>query len=164
MSYTVYDFPKDLDTFKSYYKEFIVLDDDIVIVPIIDIGIYNHIINPSNEINNMLYVDFAFFVFDKTCLILENGKTIIHNSRYPKMDNYQIYHFGGEDLSFNSDVNSLEVFAKGAYLVLHNSFKLRKESWFLNSHLVKIYIDDNGYSNCNEHRLAQILKLIPDSG
>jgi|GEM_PF-2381857 len=116
-----------LDTFGSVYESFIFKEDKVV-VPYLNIGIYNHPINPYKNAGDIKYIRKAFVAFSECGLVLKNGNEIIHNSIYPKLGTYSVFHLGGVSVVERVN-NTFELFYKKSFLILEDNYDISDDIW-----------------------------------
>ena len=114
-----------IDSFDAYYKN-VILRNNNLIIPYINLGISNHPLN-SSEI--MLFVDFAYMVFEDDYFIdvFVNGNRL--NIINTKEKNY-FFHFGGTYLDFSYAIfNDMKISCKQASLHILEISRLSKQMW-----------------------------------
>ncbi|MBN8823208.1 MULTISPECIES: hypothetical protein [unclassified Spirosoma] len=105
-----------IDTSESYRGSLVVREDSIL-VPIINLGISEHVLNPTNK---LAYVDFAYLFFKGFSKVLLNSFTDIKSKDTEKRYCY----VGG------SQAGDLEVECNQTYLLLPTAGRLSPTNWY----------------------------------
>jgi hypothetical protein len=113
----------EIHSFDAYYKN-AVITGDVLIIPYINLGVSEHPLNPSKELQ---YIDKAFIVFKEVCYLKAFREQLIE-----EIDciNAETYYFGGSNLDKESNLIDMEIKAKEAFLLLiEKDYNLSTSMW-----------------------------------
>jgi len=116
---------EELHSFDAYYKK-VVFKNNTLVIPYINLGVSNHVINPSSDI---LFIDFAYMIFKAvsylTVYIKGKRLIVIDTSKKEK-----IYYFGGSYLDIDVGIfNDMEICCKKSYLQTLDISRISDVMW-----------------------------------
>lgn len=112
------DIEDAIDTSESFRGSAIIWEDSIII-PLINLGISEHILNPTRQ---LAYIDFSYLLFQHFSKVLLNQFTDL-NIQTQNMTKRYCY-IGG------SKAGDLEVECKRAYLLVSTNIRLSSTHWY----------------------------------
>lgn len=120
----------EIHSFDASYRN-VILSNNNLLIPYINLGISNHPLNTSDE---MYFIDFSYMFFLEVSFLnvylFERAMNIINLRKPHHVRNY----FGGEYLDYETHVyNGLEIYSSKAFLYLPSEAKLSKEMWAIGS-------------------------------
>lgn len=133
------EYVDEIHSFDAYYKN-VVLYNNNLLIPYINLGISNH---PLNNTSSLQFLDFSYMVFEN----IKSLSVYICNKRYNvnefnSFQNYPKYNFGGEYLDYNASIfNDLEIYCEKAFLVKLETTKISDKMWVFNADSKYVNID-----------------------
>lgn len=116
---------QEIHSFDAYYKNVILRNNNLVI-PYINLGISRHAINSSEE---MLFLNFAYMVFvdiNYLDVYVNNKRSQVIN----RLISLELYHFGGNYLDYNESVfNDIGISCNKVFLQTLDNTQLSNQMW-----------------------------------
>lgn len=114
----------EISTFDSYFGK-IIFYNERMLIPYINLGISEHVLNPQSK---MKYIDYCYTVFiDIDYLKINNN--LIKDNLLDKYDPKNSIYLGGEDLIGDQNIFDIEVQAKDAFLQLNYNSEINEKHW-----------------------------------
>lgn len=114
----------EIDTSDAYFGK-LLFRNNAILIPYINMGISNHILNKENHLQ---YIDYCYFIaVDLKFLKINND--IIINKLPTKIDPLYSINLGGWDMLENQNVYDIEVQSDEKFIQLIDNSKISKEMW-----------------------------------
>jgi hypothetical protein len=114
---------EEIDTFGAFFMDFFIKGGN-VLIPYVNVGIWNHPINKSDK---PMYLDYSYVACTDVALIKYNGQIIFDNTP-GKLGSYQFIYLGGTNLK--EDINvEYQVLCRNAFLQILEESKKSPSVW-----------------------------------
>jgi hypothetical protein len=143
----------ELHSFDGYYKN-VILNNNNLIIPYINLGISNHEINPSQD---LYFLNFAYLIFEKVnfLTVYINKKRLFIINRH---HSDEIHNCGGAYLDYEKAVfNDMEICSEKSYLQTLKMSEISNKMW--------LPVDTPKYKiNMNQNEVEQFYNytFLPD--
>lgn len=157
----------EIHTSDAYFGQIIIVDNNLLI-PYINLGISNHELNKSSDLK---FIDYCYFVAIDIYYLKINGNIIFDlNGVY---NSSRSIYLGGDDLLKKQNVYEVEIQAKDAFLKLESDSKIYHKNWVpintpnfeknMNDNRVQVFINNMNlpqdlaliFKNCEENSIKK---------
>lgn len=147
----------EIDTSDAYFGT-IILFNEKMLVPYINLGISNHDLNRDDILK---HINFCYIVFIDIDYLKIDGN-IIKDNLLDKYDSIKSIYLGGDDLLKKQNIYDIEVQAKNSFLQLIYDSKINENYWVpIETPNFKRNMDEKSVNNfINNKNLPENLSLI----
>ncbi|KQT27031.1 hypothetical protein ASG22_20460 [Chryseobacterium sp. Leaf405] len=114
----------EIDTSEAYFGK-IILFNEKMLVPYINLGISNHDLNRGDMLK---HINFCYAVFIDIDYLKIDDK-LMKDNLLDKYDSKSSIYLGGDDLLKNQNIYGIEIQAKNAFLQLRYDSKITENYW-----------------------------------
>ncbi|MDR6525495.1 hypothetical protein J2787_000865 [Chryseobacterium rhizosphaerae] len=114
----------EIHTSEAYFGKILFLEGNLLI-PYINLGISNHILNKNDDLR---FIDYCYFIVTDMYYLKINEKIII-NSLNKGYDSTKSIYLGGSDLIKNQLIYDIELRGNNTFLQLKSSSKIGEKFW-----------------------------------
>lgn len=114
----------EIDTSDAYFGK-ILFRNDAILIPYMNVGVSNHVLNKENRLQ---YINYCYFVATNLKFLKINNDIVIDKLE-TKIDTLNSINLGGWDMFENQNIFDIEVQSDEKFMQLIDNSEISKEIW-----------------------------------